>query len=203
MRILKLFFICAVLVFVVAIAVMAADPSLIDPEFAPLKNKPILAVALPPETQAEIPTQAQPTQDPMRALAPQSMSADQAATPSGFGLGFGHGNGGGIGGGGLGAAAGQLVQEARVDQAVRVLTRGPLSYPEDARRRGISGSVIVKVLIQPSGEMTAISVVESTPPGAFDQAALSAVRNWRFAPALRGGQAVAEWSMQKIRFELN
>jgi len=56
-------------------------------------------------------------------------------------------------------------------------------YPRGAERRGIEGSVRVSYSVSPAGEVINAEVVEATPAGVFDRAALSAVQSWRFAPA--------------------
>jgi protein TonB len=57
------------------------------------------------------------------------------------------------------------------------------SYPRGAERRGVEGSVTVRYTVSASGDVTAAEVVEATPQGVFDRAALNAVEEWRYAPA--------------------
>jgi protein TonB len=56
-------------------------------------------------------------------------------------------------------------------------------YPRGAERRGIEGSVRVSYSVSATGEVVNAEVVEATPAGVFDRAALAAVEAWRFAPA--------------------
>lgn len=56
-------------------------------------------------------------------------------------------------------------------------------YPRGAERRGIEGSVRITYSVTPSGEVVNAEVVEATPAGVFDRAALSAIESWRYAPA--------------------
>lgn len=60
--------------------------------------------------------------------------------------------------------------------------RGAPKYPPAAERSGIEGSVVVEFGLTPEGHTRDIKVVESTPPGVFDDAAVDAVRDWRFEP---------------------
>ncbi|MEO1171657.1 MAG: energy transducer TonB, partial [Myxococcota bacterium] len=55
-------------------------------------------------------------------------------------------------------------------------------YPSRAASRGESGSVTVQFCIDGQGKPIAPSVIESTPRGVFDQAALDAVKKWRYHP---------------------
>jgi periplasmic protein TonB len=76
-------------------------------------------------------------------------------------------------------------QESR---PVPVKTPPPV-YPRDMRRDGISGMVAVKVVIDESGNVAECSVNKST-RAEFETAALEAVKNWKFKPAVKGGSAV-------------
>ncbi len=54
-------------------------------------------------------------------------------------------------------------------------------YPRGALARGIQGSVLVGFTIDGSGNVTSPKIVEGTPPGVFDAAALAAVTKWKYA----------------------
>jgi protein TonB len=64
-----------------------------------------------------------------------------------------------------------------------------------------SGYVIVKFEIGTNGRVTNIAVVESTPPGVFDEAATTAVRKWIYEPRKENGVAVASQSKAKLVFD--
>lgn len=59
----------------------------------------------------------------------------------------------------------------------------PPAYPLLARRRGYEGTAIVRVTVAGDGYPAAISLARSTGYPILDEAALTAVRQWRFAPA--------------------
>ena len=65
-----------------------------------------------------------------------------------------------------------------------------LVYPAEARADGVEGRVAVRYDITVAGTVANAVVVESQPPGVFDQAALDAVRSWRFRPMVDRGEAV-------------
>ncbi len=48
-----------------------------------------------------------------------------------------------------------------------------------------AGSVTLEYTVDTSGETRDVHVVEATPPGVFDQAAINAVKHWRYAPLHR------------------
>jgi len=60
--------------------------------------------------------------------------------------------------------------------------RSAPEYPRGAERRGIEGSVTVSYAIDENGNVVDAVVVESTPSGVFDRAALAAVETWRYEP---------------------
>ena len=67
------------------------------------------------------------------------------------------------------------------------------SYPPQALRSGVEGSVSVRVEVDASGNATDVTVVERTGERSrdLDRAVISAVRKWRFEPAMKDGKAVA------------
>ena len=81
--------------------------------------------------------------------------------------------------------------------------RGPApEYPATAMTQRIAGSVTLEYTVDTSGETRDVHVVEATPPGVFDQAAINAVKHWRYAPPLVNGAAVEVPIRTRIRFEL-
>ena len=84
----------------------------------------------------------------------------------------------------------------------RVRATAP-DYPPNAMAQRISGSVTLEYSVDIRGEPRDIHVVEATPPGVFDQAAISAVKRWRYTPTLVDGTAVDVPGVRtRVRFEL-
>lgn len=69
------------------------------------------------------------------------------------------------------------------------LNRKP-PYPEIARQRGQEGKVILLARIDRTGHLTGIDVIRSSGYLILDEAAVKAVRKWRFKPATRAGMAI-------------
>lgn len=63
-------------------------------------------------------------------------------------------------------------------------------YPASALRSGQTGTVRVRVEVDAQGVPGAVVVVDRSGSRDLDRAAVDAVKNWRFQPALRNGQAV-------------
>lgn len=75
-------------------------------------------------------------------------------------------------------------------------------YPPDAVQQGLEGRVVLSVTIAVSGSVTRVTVAESCGHQSLDQAALDAVRRWRFSPATRDGKPVEWMARLPIRFRL-
>ena len=73
-------------------------------------------------------------------------------------------------------------------------------YPELAREAGVSGDVLVRVLVGVDGHVLQAFVLQSVP--VLDEAALAAARTAVFKPALQSGQPVAVWVNVPISFQL-
>ncbi len=63
-------------------------------------------------------------------------------------------------------------------------------YPRLARRRGQEGEALLAVTVLADGAPVAVELRTSSGYALLDEAALDAVRRWRFAPALVAGQPV-------------
>ena len=82
------------------------------------------------------------------------------------------------------------------------LVRVAPQYPQRALMRRKEGNVRVAFTINPDGSVSDARVIEAQPPGYFEQAALRAIRHWKFQPQLQGGVAVARQATQTISFTL-
>ena len=71
-----------------------------------------------------------------------------------------------------------------------VSTQQP-EYPRASMRRGERGDVLLRVEVGADGRVDGVDVVSSSRHRRLDRAAVSAVRRWRFEPAMRDGQPVA------------
>ena len=76
------------------------------------------------------------------------------------------------------------------------------NYPEASRRRGEQGVVRVELLVDPSGRVVNVRVLESSGFSALDAEAVKTVRDWRFRPAQRAGVPVAGSITTAVHFRL-
>jgi protein TonB len=80
--------------------------------------------------------------------------------------------------------------------------RTPL-YPELGRKARLTGSVILEAVVRKDGSVSNIKVLRTPRAGmGFEEAAMDAVKLWRFQPALRNGQAVDAYFTVVVEFEL-
>ncbi|WP_347258753.1 energy transducer TonB [Methylocaldum sp.] len=75
-------------------------------------------------------------------------------------------------------------------------------YPGIARRRHWEGLVLLRVYVTADGRCGELSVQRSSGHDVLDEAALEAVKKWRFVPAKRGDVAQASWVTVPIEFQL-
>lgn len=75
-------------------------------------------------------------------------------------------------------------------------------YPMVANRMGWQGRVVLNVEVLASGLPGQIKLHQSSGHGVLDNAAMQAVRSWRFVAARQGGQIIAKWLMVPISFIL-
>ena len=85
---------------------------------------------------------------------------------------------------------------------VPVESATPIPYPRRALRRGLEGSVDLRIFVLRTGCVGRVVVLRSSGHAVLDEAARSSVARWRFAPALRNGDPVAAWTRRTVRFEL-
>lgn len=63
-------------------------------------------------------------------------------------------------------------------------------YPDTADREKRSGTLRLQLKLEADGRVSDIDVVSATPPGLFEESAIKAFRDARFAPAQKNGRPV-------------
>ena len=102
----------------------------------------------------------------------------------------------------LTSAREQTAQETSVVSAAalkRVKIVNP-PYPESARKRGIEGWVELAFTVTPKGTVEDVEVRNSSPADTFDDAAVRALRQWRFEPVERNGEKISQRAMVRLKF---
>jgi TonB family protein len=111
------------------------------------------------------------------------------------------------------ASAGDREEEDLFERLARpyeeppeVLNRGEVRaslrahHPEELRRQGVGGEVLVIVHVSADGRVTGGFLSAGTDHAALDRAALEVASVIRYAPARREGEPLAVWIAQPLRF---
>jgi protein TonB len=93
-------------------------------------------------------------------------------------------------------AAGAPAQQLQAKQRVEP------TYPAEARRNGEEGTVRLKVLVDERGRPSDVQIAQGSGFSRLDQAAIEAVRRWRFQAATDGSRAISAWTQVAISFKL-
>jgi TonB family protein len=83
--------------------------------------------------------------------------------------------------------------------AGRLIHRVDPKYPKDARKKNIEGSVVLLATVETNGSVTDLSIISGDLRLA--EAAVDAVRQWRFDPYTQGGNLVQV--QQELMFQFN
>jgi TonB family protein len=75
-------------------------------------------------------------------------------------------------------------------------------YPREARELNVQGVVVIEALIDETGKVFATDVICS-PADQLSTAAVAAVQEWTFSPALKNGHPVVQVVRIPIEFNLN
>jgi periplasmic protein TonB len=118
-------------------------------------------------------------------------------------LGFNTGQMGDLDDALIGKTGNAVMTADLVDVPPRAIAQGAFRYPPSAKKNGIRGYVVLSILVSEKGAVDQVQVLESSPSGVFDAAALQGIRSWQFEPAKYKGDVVRVWAKQRIRFDLS
>jgi protein TonB len=89
-----------------------------------------------------------------------------------------------------------------LDRQPQLKTTTRPAYPESLQRAKIGGVVLLSVRVSVAGEPVEIELSRGVHPE-LDQAAIEAVRQWRFDPGRKGGVPVAAWMTVAVPFDVS
>jgi len=75
-------------------------------------------------------------------------------------------------------------------------------YPKTERKAGHEGTVTLRLVVSTDGVPLGIRISQTLSPD-FDKAAIDAVKQWKFSPAMKDGKPVAVAITMKIEFHLH
>ena len=95
-----------------------------------------------------------------------------------------------------------LFNLSELDQKPRLLYRVNPVYPYAAKRRNLTGDLLLQFIVDDSGYVGHVKVIKSQPKGIFDESAIRAVKKWRFKPGYVEGEAVSTRVIVPINFRI-
>ena len=98
-------------------------------------------------------------------------------------------------------AAVSTAPSAQFDHDAKLISSRPPVYPPMAKQSNIQGNVVVDANIDSRGNVVEAKAFSG--PMFLRQAAVEAVRQWKYSPALAGGRAVPTQITVTINFHLN
>jgi protein TonB len=89
------------------------------------------------------------------------------------------------------------------EQSLKVTNRVDPIYPAQSRRAGEEGTVTFKVLVDANGRGKDFAVTQSSGFPKLDQAAMEAIKKWKFAAAVQNGGPVEAYTTVRVTFRLD
>jgi protein TonB len=139
-----------------------------------------------------------PAAGPAPAQNPADETRGALAAPPQLANAAGAANAGAANAAGEGAPLGPVIPPSHADY----LSNPRPDYPAQSRAQGEQGVVFLAVGVSAEGATRSVALHKSCGHERLDQAAMNAVRRWRFVPARQGGQPVAGAVIVPIRFKL-
>ena len=84
------------------------------------------------------------------------------------------------------------------DSPLKVVHRVPPIYPPEAKANGMEGTVVVEVLVDKQGNVAKAKIISG--PKILADAAVEAIKAWKFEPATSQGRLVEKTSQIKVSF---
>jgi TonB family protein len=95
----------------------------------------------------------------------------------------------------------RFIEPPEITHLERVTRQGP-KYPWQAERAGVTGFVALELRVGPGGNVLSAEVVDSSPPGWFEEAAVEWALKAEFKPLLVDGEAVESLGRYTVMFKL-
>ena len=93
-------------------------------------------------------------------------------------------------------------RNSEVDVQAEPLVHGPLILPEQVYLSKVAGTIRARVYIDEQGTVVSVDIVHAHPVrGVFEEAALEALSQVRYRPAILAGQAVKSQKLIEVKFD--
>jgi periplasmic protein TonB len=176
-------------------------PSATPPEPPPLQSEPLPLLAAPIVSAPADGRNRAGVLEEVREEAESHGPGLGGGGGTGSGTGLGPGTGPGVGPGSDGGTGGGPFRPGSGIEAPRLLREVKADYTEDARRRGITGEVVMEIVVARDGSVGDVKILQRLGAG-LDERAVQAIRQWRFAPATRKGVPVDVLVEVAVEFKL-
>jgi TonB family protein len=172
------------------VSVLEVTPKPLEPKPAPEPEPvparvlvaPVVAAAAEPQDRAGVVTGGRENTD-------SRGPGEGGGAGTGRGNGSGEGQGAGIGPGSGGGTGGGPYRPGSGITPPRLLREVKAEYTEEARRRNLTGEVLLEIVVRHDGTVGDVRIARGLGAG-LDQRAADAVTQWRFEPARRLGTPV-------------
>ena len=144
--------------------------------------------------------------EPEAGVKPEDQFGSETGSDLGDALGMEGGIEGGVVGGVPGGVLGGMLGGTGTgavmdfDSPPRVIKQARPQYPQDAFVKKIEGTVLIEALVDSQGRVARARVIQSVP--LLDAAALQAVYQWVFQPAMKHGRPVATIIHMPVAFRI-
>jgi protein TonB len=174
------------------------SPTPILPPMAPPKIPPKLAV----DPAINIQTNIKMADNNMPNIGmPNAPNVGVSSLGNGKGGGLGSGDGNGAGPGKGGNMGGGVFSVGGDVSAPRLIYQVDPEFSEEARKAKFQGEVLVSLVVDATGRPTQVKVIRPVGMG-LDEKAMEAVRQYKFAPAKKGGTAVPVLLNVAVNFQI-
>ncbi|MBI5417834.1 energy transducer TonB [Candidatus Poribacteria bacterium] len=96
-----------------------------------------------------------------------------------------------------------IYEASKLDKMPEVMEYVEPIYPELARKMGIEGKVLLKLLINHEGKVKRIETIGNLSKVGFEEQAAIAVKKWKFSTPTVNGNPVSIWFVIPLAFSLN
>jgi len=100
-------------------------------------------------------------------------------------------------------AGSERIRVGGMVHAARLIQRVNPVYPPDLQARGLEGTVLLQAVVSKEGVPLSLRVQNTPANQEFANAALNAVRQWRYEPTLLNGEPIEVVTSIEVDFNLN
>lgn len=98
----------------------------------------------------------------------------------------------------LGKFTNTMTLQLNTDGQATPIVRANPSYPATAARDGVEGWVEMEFAISPQGEVFDVRVTNAEPKRVFNQAAVRALRKWKYRPLIVDGKPQPQYAQRVV-----